>query len=46
MRMRKRTVMDSIAHILKWDFDRMTLAHGDIVERGAKTVLQDAYSFL
>jgi len=46
MRMRKRTVMDSVARILKWDFDRMTLAHGDVVERGAKTVLQDAYSFL
>lgn len=46
MRMRKRMVMDSVARILKWDFDRMTLAHGDIVERGAKTVLHDAYSFL
>jgi hypothetical protein len=46
MRMRERPVMDSIARILKWDFDRMTLAHGDIVERGAKTVLQSAYSFL
>jgi len=46
MRMRKRTVTDSIARILKWDFDRMTLAHGDIVERNAKAALQDAYSFL
>ena len=46
MRMRKRTVMDSVARILKWDFDRIILAHGDVVERGAKTVLQDAYSFL
>jgi hypothetical protein len=46
MRMRERPVMDSIARILKWDFDRMTLAHGDIVERGAKTALQSAYSFL
>jgi hypothetical protein len=46
MRMRKRTVMDSVARILQWDFDRITLAHGDVVERGAKTVLQSAYSFL
>jgi hypothetical protein len=46
MRMRKQTVMDSVARILKWDFDRMTLAHGDIIESGAKTVLQGAYSFL
>jgi Domain of unknown function (DUF4336) len=46
MRTRKRTVMDSVARIMPWDFDRMTLAHGDIVERNAKSVLQDAYSFL
>ena len=46
MRTRKRTVMDSMARILKWDFDRMTLAHGDIIESGAKTVVQGAYSFL
>ena len=46
MRMRAQTVRDSVARILKWDFDRIILAHGDIVESGAKTVLQDAYSFL
>jgi len=46
MRARKRAVMDSIARILEWDFDRMIVAHGDVIERGAKTVLQDAYSFL
>jgi Domain of unknown function (DUF4336) len=46
MRMRKQAVTASVARILKWDFDRMTLAHGDIVERGAKAVLQSAYSFL
>jgi hypothetical protein len=46
MRMRKRAMMDSLARTLQWDFDRVTLAHGDIVERNAKSVLQDAYSFL
>lgn len=46
MMMRKRAVMDSVARILKWDFDRITLAHGDVIERGAKPVLQAAYSFL
>jgi hypothetical protein len=44
--MRKRAMMDSLARTLQWDFDRVTLAHGDIVERNAKSVLQDAYSFL
>ncbi len=46
MRMRKRAVTESIAQILEWDFDRMILAHGDIIERGAKSVLRDTYSFL
>ena len=46
MRMRKQAVLDSVARILKWDFDRITLAHGDVIERGAKVALQDAYSFL
>jgi hypothetical protein len=46
MRMRKRTVLASVARILRWNFDRMILAHGDIIERGAKTALQNAYSFL
>ena len=46
MRMRKRTVLASLARILKWDFDRMILAHGDVIEHGAKPVLQNAYSFL
>ena len=46
MRMRKQAVMDSVARILQWDFDRMTLAHGEVIERNAKSVLQDAYSFL
>jgi Domain of unknown function (DUF4336) len=46
MRMRKRTVIDSVARIMKWDFDRITVAHGDVVERNAKTILQEAYSFL
>jgi Domain of unknown function (DUF4336) len=46
MKMRKQAVMDSVARIVNWDFDRITLAHGDVVERGAKPVLQAAYSFL
>ena len=46
MRMRKQVVLDSVASILKWDFDRMTIAHGDIIDRGARAALQDAYSFL
>jgi len=46
MRMRKRTVIDSVARLLRWDFDRITVTHGDVVESNAKTVLRDAYSFL
>ena len=46
MKMHKRTVADSVKQILRWDFDRMTLAHGDIVERGAKPAQEAAYSFV
>jgi len=46
MRTRKRAVMDSVTRILEWDFDRLIVAHGDVIDRGAKSALRDAYSFL
>jgi len=32
----------SIDEVLKWDFDRIVLGHGSIVERGGRTVLKQA----
>lgn len=36
----------SIERVLAWDFDRIVISHGRIVERGGREVLRDAYAFL
>jgi len=36
----------SIDRILQWDFDRIIMAHGDVVESGGKAALRGAFSFL
>jgi hypothetical protein len=36
----------SLERVLSWDFDRIVLCHGPIVERGGKDVFREAYSFL
>ncbi len=37
---------EELATIADWDFDRMIMAHGDIVERGGKDALVAAYRWL
>jgi uncharacterized protein DUF4336 len=46
IRMRRRLALDALARILEWDFDRLTVAHGDLVERGAKPAMRNAWAFL
>lgn len=46
IRMRRQMALGAIARVLKWDFDRITVAHGDVVERGAKDAMRRAWSFL
>jgi hypothetical protein len=36
----------SLERILAWDFDRVVLAHGDIVERGGREALREGYAWL
>jgi hypothetical protein len=36
----------SIAEVLRWDFDRIVVTHGRIVEAGGRDVLRNAYRFL
>ncbi len=36
----------SIEQVLAWDFDRIVISHGRIVERRGREVLRDAYAFL
>ena len=34
----------SISELLEWDFDRIILSHGDIVEKGGKEKIREAFS--
>jgi hypothetical protein len=36
----------SLERILAWDFDRVVVAHGDILERGGRDALREGYSWL
>ncbi len=42
----KRAASDSIEKVMDWDFDKMILAHGHLVNSGAKQVFERAYRFL
>ena len=42
----KAAARASLERVLSWDFDRIVLAHGPVVETGGKAVLRDAYSLL
>jgi len=39
----KAALRESVGHILEWDFERITLTHGDIVEQDAHRLLATAY---
>jgi hypothetical protein len=42
----KKRARRSIDEILTWDFDRIVLAHGDVIESGANDALREAYRWL
>lgn len=42
----KKRARRSIDEMLSWDFDRIVLAHGDIIETGGREALRDAYTWL
>ena len=46
LKMRRAAARETIDQILSWEFDRLLLAHGEIVERGAKEIVRQAWSFL
>ena len=46
LKMRRTRARETIDQILSWEFDRLSLAHGEIVERGAKEIVRNAWSFL
>ena len=36
----------SLDRILAWDFDRVVVAHGDVLERGGRELLREGYAWL
>ncbi len=42
----KKAGRESLSHVLEQDFDRLLLAHGDIVETGGKEALAHAFTWL
>ncbi len=44
--MRRPELRRELAQIAAWDFDRVIMAHGDIIETGGKEALLDAFSWL
>jgi len=44
--MRRDLARRELEHIAGWDFDRLIMAHGEIIETGAKAALRDAFAWL
>lgn len=42
----RRAARESLERILAWDFDRIIVAHGDVLESGGHEVLRQGYSWL
>ncbi len=44
--MRRAAGKEDLSRILAWDFDRVVLAHGAVIEEGGKDALRSAYRWL
>ena len=42
----RRAMRASIDRVLAWDFDRVTVTHGEVLEHGGRTALAKAYAWL
>lgn len=42
----RRAARKSLERILAWDFDRVVVAHGDVLESGGREALRQGYSWL
>jgi hypothetical protein len=42
----RRAARQSLERILGWDFDRIVIAHGDVLERGGRQALREGYAWL
>jgi hypothetical protein len=41
-----QAVRHALDHVLRWDFDRIVVTHGEVLESGGRQALRDAYAFL
>lgn len=41
----RKALRGFVERVLDWDFDRIVLSHGNLVERGGKDVFREAYAF-
>jgi hypothetical protein len=46
IRLNRAKARQAIGRILDWDFDRLIVAHGEVIESGAKEKVRAAWSFL
>ncbi len=42
----RKAARESVAKILEWDFDRVIVTHGDVLESGGKEKFAQAFSYL
>ena len=42
----RRAARESLGRILTWDFDRVVVAHGDVLESGGREALREGYAWL
>lgn len=42
----RAAVAEAVQRMLSWDFDRVIVSHGDVVETGGKAALRQAFAFL
>jgi len=42
----RRAARQSLERILAWDFDRVVVAHGDVLESGGRDALREGYAWL
>ena len=42
----KAAARQSLGFVMRWDFDRVIVAHGDILETGGRKKLRDAFGFI
>jgi hypothetical protein len=42
----RKAARASLERVLQWDFDRIIMAHGEVLQSGGKTAMQKAFRWL